>query len=229
MQAIYAIGDIHGRHNLLEKMYLRIENDPYRINQSEKPIVIHIGDYIDGGPDSDKVLDTIIKGRTSFKSISLLGNHEALMLACLDTDDRDVWWSWISNGGDKTLDSLGVSMRFGGYNPKELRDALGENRITWLLALPLYYVMKPYLFVHAGIVPGRSIEQQKRKDLLWIRSRFLNSEEQHDYIVVHGHTQVEEPECLHNRINIDTGQARPKKLTAVVFETTKDPRFISVT
>ena len=117
MNLTYAIGDIHGRDHLLEKIYTRIETDPYRDNASAKPTVVHIGDYIDGGPNSDKVLDLVMRGSPKFKSISLLGNHEALMLECLETDDRDVWWNWLSNGGNKTLDAFGISNRFGRYNP----------------------------------------------------------------------------------------------------------------
>jgi len=228
MNLTYAIGDIHGRDHLLEKMYARIENDPYRSKQIKKPNVIHIGDYIDGGPNSDKVLDLVMRGSSKFDSISLLGNHEALMLDCLETDDREVWWNWISNGGDKTLEAFGVSNRFGGYDPKALADALGAERINWLRNLPLYHLMEPYLFVHAGIVPDRPLSEQKRKDMLWIRSRFLESDVTHPYIVVHGHTQTENPESLHNRIGIDTGAARPKTLTAVVLDGISPPRFMGV-
>lgn len=228
MEIIYAIGDIHGRDYLLEKMYARIEFDPYRSPKEPKPIVVHIGDYIDGGPNSHKVLDLVMKGSDKFHSISLLGNHEDLMLECLNTDDRDVWWNWISNGGDKTLDTLGVSTRFGGYDPDALSTALGEKRISWLRNLPLYYISEPYLFVHAGIVPDKPLSEQKKKDMLWIRSRFLKSNIKHPYSVVHGHTQTEEPELLENRIGIDTGAARPKTLTAVVLSASTKPRFISV-
>lgn len=229
MQFTYAIGDIHGRDHLLEKIYARIETDPYRPNNIPKPKVVHIGDYIDGGPNSDKVLDLVMRGSSQFESISLLGNHEALMLDCLETDDRDVWWNWLSNGGNKTLEAFGVSNRFGGYNPRDLIEALGPERINWLRNLPLYYIIEPYLFVHAGIVPDRPLEEQKKKDMLWIRTRFLDSKVKHKYIVVHGHTQTKEPELLHNRIGIDTGEARPKTLTAVVLEGLKTPRFINVT
>ena len=113
MQTLYAIGDIHGRDDLLENIYQRIETDPYRLDRNSKPLVIHIGDYIDGGPESDKVLDRVMKGSSGFESVALLGNHEAMMLDCLETEDRDVWWNWICNGGDKTLEALGVLTRFG--------------------------------------------------------------------------------------------------------------------
>jgi serine/threonine protein phosphatase 1 len=179
MRYTYAIGDIHGRENLLERLHARIETDPYRPIDAGRPLVVHLGDYIDGGPDSDKVLDRIMRGSPHFDSIALLGNHEALMLDCLDSDDRDVWWNWLSNGGDRTLDALGVSTRMGGYDPQALAGALGEKRIAWLRSLPTHYIAGRYLFVHAGIVPGLALERQATKDMLWIRSRFLESQEDH--------------------------------------------------
>lgn len=229
MKIIYAIGDIHGRDYLLEKMYERILTDPLRPAEANDIVVVHIGDYIDGGPNSKQVLDLIMRGSSEFESIALLGNHEDMMLNCLETDDRDVWWNWLNNGGFKTLESFDVSFRFGGYEPRLLIEALGQHRIDWLKNLPLHYQSKPYLFVHAGIVPERDLESQKKKDLLWIRSRFLESSIKHPFIVVHGHTQTHEPELLHNRIGIDTGAARPKTLTAVVLGEFSAPRFMSVT
>lgn len=226
MNHIYAIGDIHGRDHLLERMYARILTDPYRSETTGT--IIHIGDYIDGGPDSDSVIDRVMKGLDGFTNIALMGNHEALLLECLTTDDRDVWWNWISNGGDKTLEAFGVSTRFGGYDPSALAEALGPDRIAWLQQLPLYHIADQYLFVHAGIAPGVSLEKQKRKDMLWIRSRFLESDMDHGYTVVHGHTQTYAPELLPNRIGIDTGAARPKTLTAVVLGKGQAPRFMQV-
>lgn len=227
MTQIYAVGDIHGRDHLLKRIHNWIAIDPYRVS-NDKPTVIHLGDYIDGGPDSHLVIDRIMTRRKEFDTIALLGNHEDMMLACLETDDRDVWWNWISNGGDRTLEALGVSFRFGGYDPRALRDALGAKRIEWLKSLPLYHISPPYLFVHAGIVPSVPLAEQKRKDMLWIRSRFLDSEADHGFVVVHGHTQTEKPEVKPNRICIDTGAARPKTLTAVALKPNGDPRFLQV-
>lgn len=225
MQSIYAIGDVHGRDHLLEQMHARIEFDPHR--STGKPLVIHLGDYIDGGPNSDLVMDRLMRGSSAFDSVCLLGNHEALMLACLDTDDRDVWWSWRSNGGDATLRALGISGR-AGNDPRALGEALGARRIDWLRGLPLYYRTPTHLFVHAGIVPGVPLEAQHAKDMLWIRSRFLDSDVDHGFVVVHGHTQTFAPELLPNRIGIDTGACRPKTLTAVALFLGSAPRFIQV-
>jgi serine/threonine protein phosphatase 1 len=227
MSILYAIGDIHGRDELLERLYDRIDGDPHRSVDTGRPLVIHLGDYIDGGPQSDKVLDRVMRGSSTFDSVALLGNHEALMLACLDTDDRDVWWNWISNGGDRTLAAFGVSTR-SGYSARTLAEALGACRVDWLRSLPIYHVVERYLFVHAGIVPGVPLDQQQTKDMLWIRTRFLESPDDHGYVVVHGHTQTMEPEVFHNRIGIDTGAARPKTLTAVALDGNQPPRFLSV-
>jgi len=227
MSTLYAIGDIHGNDALLERLYQRIEHDPHRTTRS-RPTVVHLGDYIDRGPDSDKVIDRIMRGTPAFETIALLGNHEQLMLDCLESDAGDVWWPWLTNGGDETLRSLRLSPALHSHDCRALREALGETRIDWLRGLALQYVSEPYLFVHAGILPGRSLEQQETKDLLWIRSRFLESDADHGYVVVHGHSQTVEPEVRKNRIGIDTGRAEPKTLTAAALEGGLPPRFIAV-
>lgn len=179
----YAIGDIHGRLDLLEKMYARIGADKWLRHGDEDCTIVHVGDYIDGGANSREVLDLLMRSVDGFETIYLLGNHEAMMLECLETEDRQVWLNWLRYGGDATMKSFGVSFRFGGYEPGLLSEALGQNRIDWLKALKLYHVSGVYLFVHAGIVPGRPLAQQKRKDLLWIRGRFLNSDQDHGHVV----------------------------------------------
>ena len=151
------------------------------------------------------------------------------MLDCLETDDRQVWHNWLSNGGEETLKSLGVSLRFGGYDPRQLAEALGPRRIEWLRSLPLFHVTEDYLFVHAGIVPGVPLEEQQEKDMLWIRGRFLENDTDHGRLVIHGHTPTDEPECRQNRIGIDTGAASSGKLTAVVLSNTEKPRFLNAT
>jgi serine/threonine protein phosphatase 1 len=228
MSITYAIGDIHGRDGLLERMHARIIHDPYRGQGASKPTVVYLGDYIDGGPESHKVLDRVMRGSDAFETIALLGNHEALMLDCLETDERDVWWNWLSNGGDRTLEAFDIPFKSSGFSSRALREALGERRIHWLRGLPIYHIVDDYLFVHAGIVPGIPLDQQQTKDMLWIRTRFLESEADHGYTVVHGHTQTEEPEMKNNRIGIDTGAAHPKTLTAVALSGGKPPRFLSV-
>ena len=125
-----------------------------------------------------------------------------------------------------TLESLGVSLRFGGCDPATLGHALGAERIAWLKSLPLYRVAKPYLFVHAGIAPGVPLAEQRPADLLWIRSRFLESEADHGYIVVHGHTPGDAPVVKPNRVCVDTGATSNGLLTAAVLDGTDRPIFL---
>ena len=224
----YAIGDIHGRDDLLELMHQRIVGHRQMRFADRDATIVHVGDYIDRGPDSRAVIDRLMRGVAGFETICLKGNHEDLMQACLKTDDRDVWWAWLSNAGDATLASFEVSSRLGRFDPKDLIEALGDDRITWLCSLPLHYIAGEYLFVHAGIVPGRPIQQQQDKDLLWIRYRFLDSEEDHGYRVIHGHTPGDEPVVRPNRICIDTTAPLSGRLTAVVLDGDNEPEFLTV-
>jgi serine/threonine protein phosphatase 1 len=225
----YAIGDIHGRDDLLEKLHDRIAAFHEMFHGEQSATLIHLGDYIDGGPDSCAVIDRLMADATGFDTVCLKGNHEDLMLECLQSDDRQVWWNWLSNGGDATLSSLGLSFRHGGYDHRQLAGALGTERITWLKSLPLHYVADDYLFVHAGIRPGWSLEEQEEQDLLWIRGRFLESSANHGCRVIHGHTPMDEPEVRTNRIGIDTGATSNGRLTAVVLfgrEAEEEPKFL---
>ena len=225
-QIIYAVGDIHGRDDLLGELHEHIRNHHRLMHPERDGEVVHIGDYIDGGANSVEVIDRLMSGLDGFKTTCLLGNHEAMMLECLTTDDRQAWFNWLSNGGEETLNSLGMSLRFGGYNPAELGASLGEHRVSWLKSLPLWQIIGPYLFVHAGIAPGVSLEEQQSKDLLWIRTRFLESDADHGHIVVHGHTPGDEPVVEHNRICIDTGATSNGVLTAAVLDGKNTPLFL---
>ncbi len=224
----YAVGDIHGRDDLLEKMNERIIAHHNAYHPDTMARVIYLGDYIDGGPDSKNVIDRLIRGVGDFKTICLRGNHEDMMLNCLNSDNRQVWHTWLSNGGEETLASFGISLRFGGYDPQQLAEVLGPCRIQWLQSLPLFYQINHHLFVHAGIMPGIPLEMQQESDLLWIRNRFQESEEDHGFCVIHGHTPADEPVICANRIGIDTGAVSNGKLTAVVLDGLMEPRFLSV-
>lgn len=228
MNVHYAIGDIHGRDDLLEKMHQRIAADRRVRYGGEPATIVHVGDYIDRGACSREVIDRLMRGVPEFETICLKGNHEDWMLACLETDDGDLWQSWIDNGGDETLRSFGLSFDDGHYDPLALAKALGPERLRWLGELKLYHQAGGYLFVHAGIVPGRPLEEQEEKDLLWIRRAFLESTEDHGVWVVHGHTPTEQPELKMNRIGIDTGATWYGNLTAVALGEPTGPRFLTV-
>jgi len=225
-QILYAVGDVHGRDDLLIELHEHIRTHHQLMYPDREATVIHVGDYIDGGSHSVDVIDRVMAGMEGFRVICLLGNHEAMMLECLVTNDRQAWHTWLSNGGEETLASLGVSLRFGGYNPKELGSALGVGRVSWLRSLPLSYKSGSYLFVHAGIEPGVPLEKQERNDLLWVRSRFLDSDIDHGCIVVHGHTPGDEPVVKHNRICVDTGATSNGLLTAAVLQVGETPLFL---
>lgn len=223
---IYAIGDVHGRDDLLGELHAHIHNHRQLWHPGREAEIVHIGDYIDRGAQSLEVIDRLMSGVAGFQSTCLMGNHEAMLLECLATDNRQAWYTWLANGGEETLASFGMTLRFGGYDPEELRACLGKERIAWLGSLPLSRTIMPYFFVHAGIIPGVALEDQQPKDMLWIRSRFLDSDEDHGCIVVHGHTPGEEPVVKSNRICIDTGATISGLLTAVVLDGNDAPMFL---
>ncbi|MEO9818960.1 MAG: metallophosphoesterase family protein [Paracoccaceae bacterium] len=225
-KVIYAIGDVHGRDDLLCELHEHIREYHQLMHASRNAELIHVGDYIDGGAQSREVIDRLMSGLGDFQMTCLLGNHEAMLLECLTTDDRQAWYTWLSNGGEETLASFGMSLRFGGYDPVELSACLGEERVAWLKSLPLSKTIEPYFFVHAGIAPNIPIDEQQPKDMLWIRSRFLDSDEDHGCIVVHGHTPGDEPIVKANRICIDTGATSNGLLTAAVLDGNAAPMFL---
>ncbi len=226
---IYAIGDVHGRDDLLALMHARIADDHRSRHPDDEAVIVHIGDYVDRGPDSLGVIDRLMEGVEGFETVCLKGNHEAMMLACTQSDDSRLWSMWLGNGGDATLASLGLGRRlFGRHDADDLVQALGAERLAWLQALPLTYRAAGALFVHAGIIPGVPLERQDEQDLLWIRDRFLTSDADHGFLVVHGHTPMEAPDIQPNRLGIDTGAVFTGRLTAAVLGENQAPRFLVV-
>lgn len=224
---LYAVGDIHGRDDLLAELQARIAADAEG-SRARRPVLLYIGDYIDRGPDSKAVLDRLVdRPLAGFETIHLMGNHEALALEFLE--DPGVGPLWFSNGGDATLLSYGVDplQRAGPARApyRALRDAfaaaLPERHLAFLRGLRLSHAEGDYLFVHAGIRPGVPLERQSPEDLLWIRREFLDSEADHGKVVVHGHSIARQPERRPNRIGIDTGAFATGRLTALVLEGTE--------
>ena len=209
---LYAIGDIHGRADLLEAAHQRIDADHCASSGSRK-VEICLGDYVDRGPDSARVVQLLLDRARTHEIVPLRGNHEQVLLQFLAEEAG--LSDWAPLGGLSTLVSYGV-------DPRDLRSS--EARSIFSAALPrehLAFFMRTwahcqfgrYLFVHAGIRPGVAIDRQVDADLLWIRDEFLAWRDAFDWVVVHGHTPVEEPELLHNRINIDTGAFITNRLT----------------
>jgi serine/threonine protein phosphatase 1 len=223
---IYAIGDIHGRVDLLSRLHDRIREglDP---SAPGRKVVIYLGDYVDRGETSKAVIDLLLEDPLEgFETCFLKGNHEEMMLGFLE--NAPVGAMWLHNGGDATTYSYGVRMESPSAMDRRyfemqqaLREKLPENHLAFLHNLDLYRIEGGYLFVHAGIQPGTPIEKQLSQDLLWIRHEFIESSADHGHCVVHGHTIFTEPEICPNRIGIDTGAYYTNVLTCLVLEGTK--------
>jgi serine/threonine protein phosphatase 1 len=223
-QLVYAIGDIHGRADLLALLLGEIVADAARSESTKHRALIFLGDYIDRGPDSRGVVDMVLSDLPQGFDVHFLkGNHEAIMLdfladpACLD--------HWLANGADATFQSYGVDVAELSRKrvaPEVWRRAflasLPEAHRDFFETLELAVSFGDYFFVHAGVRPGVPLEAQDPKDLIWIRGPFLQSEEDFGKIVVHGHTPGMEPAVRANRIGIDTGAVFTDRLTALRLE-----------
>ncbi len=220
---VYAVGDIHGHLDLLSQMRDMISED-VKADRRERNVIVYLGDYIDRGPDSRGVVELLLnEPLVGIEEIHLKGNHEDFMLQFLD--DPLIGEQWYLNGGDTTLASYGVertvmtegSDRFIAVRDR-LRSKLPVEHLAFLRSLAMYHVEGDYLFVHAGIRPGRPMEKQEAHDVMWIRGEFLSSDADHGYCVVHGHSISPEPELRRNRIGIDTGAFYTGRLTGLVLD-----------
>jgi serine/threonine protein phosphatase 1 len=219
---VYAIGDVHGERRLLEGLLADIATDA-RAQEGASPVVILLGDYVDRGPDSRGVIDLLVRDPLpGFTMRFLKGNHEEAMLGFMDHPAASV--DWLRFGGAETLGSYGVRASVATVDAdrcRVLRDLLGarmpDEHLRFLQALETCVVYGDYAFVHAGIRPHRRLASQDPRDLLWIRSPFLDSPVRHEKIIVHGHTIVDCPDVRHNRIGIDTGAYATGVLSALVL------------
>jgi calcineurin-like phosphoesterase family protein len=218
---IYAIGDIHGRADLLEALLRQIDAD-CTLYPSSRPIVVFLGDYIDRGPASRQVLDLLLGCQRTKEAVFLRGNHDNFVRRFLSSPA--VLDEWRLYGGLETLVSYGLKPSINPGVPeqrqlaKELEKSTPERHLEFLDSLNLSFNCGDFLFVHAGIRPGVPIRKQKEEDLLWIREEFLSCEQRFEKFVVHGHTPVRAPDIRSNRINIDTGAFATGRLTCIVIE-----------
>ncbi len=220
---VYAIGDIHGRADLLADLQEQILTDA-RTAGAPRKVLVYLGDYVDRGPESAAVIESLAtKPLDGFETVHLKGNHEDFLIAFMETGA--LGRSWLMNGGTATLKSYGIgtmSLMFGesGFDKvrAKLSKALPDHHRRFLDALSLTHREGDYLFVHAGIRPDVALDDQKDEDLMWIRYEFLRSNEDFGKMIVHGHTPTIAPEVKRNRIGIDTGAYDTGRLTCLVLE-----------
>lgn len=211
---IYAIGDPHGCAARLAALHARIaahaEADP-----AERVVLVHLGDYVDRGPDSAGVLDLLRRPPVPGAAmVNLAGNHEQMMLAALDPQaEAEVIGFWLDNGGGATLESYGA-------DPRDLRswEAVPQRDLDFLGRLRPSFAAGGYFFAHAGVRPEVPLDRQDPMDLAWIREPFLSWRGGLGAVVVHGHTPSRGPEVLAHRIGLDTGAVFGGPLTCAVLE-----------
>jgi serine/threonine protein phosphatase 1 len=227
---VYAVGDIHGCVDQLDGLIAAIVNDSTCF--VGKKYLIFLGDYVDRGPDSKGVIDYLLhRLPPEFSARFLKGNHEATLLDFLV--NPDTYRAWRTYGAPETLLSYGVRPPL--FEAQERLEearaafsaAIPADHLAFLRSLELHVVVGDYAFAHAGIRPGRTLEEQNESDLLWIRDDFLNSSATHPKVIVHGHTPTPRPLNLRNRIGIDTGVYATGVLSSLVLEESTR-RFITV-
>jgi serine/threonine protein phosphatase 1 len=218
----YAIGDIHGRLDLLDQLLSQIAAHDAGRPQRET-IVVSLGDVIDRGPNSRGVLERLMQP-LSFPArlVCLKGNHEDMLLRGL-SGEPSLLRSWLATGGRDCARSYGVDpILLSGQNEEvlehNLAQAIPASHLAFLRSLADYARFGDYLLVHAGIRPGIPLDAQRPADLLWIRKGFLEAEADHGLMVVHGHSVSLDIEKRPNRTGIDTGAYRSGILTAIWIE-----------
>jgi serine/threonine protein phosphatase 1 len=216
---IYAVGDIHGRADLLSEITARIDDD-IRRRPIAHTVEIYLGDYVDRGPHSRTVMDLLAVRLVANHAVCLRGNHEAVMEGFLQ--DPAILQYWQQLGGMQTLASYGVEPHDETETASDLHrrflDAFPRAHELFIQCLRNQFSCGDFLFVHAGIRPDIPIDQQDVNDLIWIRNEFLESTRDHERFIAHGHTPVPHPDIRHNRINIDTGAWRTGTLTCIAIE-----------
>lgn len=210
MPRTYAIGDIHGCLDQLDRLVGRCRADAGH----ERPNFVFLGDAVDRGPDSRGVVEYLMAMQRSEpeRTVCLCGNHEDMALGAIA--DPSAAPHWIArNGGAEMLRSYGIS------RPEDLP----PDHVEWMRALPTHHDDGMRFFVHAGIDPERPLGAQKRRDMLWMREPFLSDTRDFGRFVVHGHTPLKDgrPDLRSNRVNVDTAAVLGGPLTAAVFDTSR--------
>jgi serine/threonine protein phosphatase 1 len=220
---IYAIGDVHGRPDLMQMMFDAIERREDELAVARTQIIM-IGDIVDRGPNSREALQLLFDRQRQMPNLmTLLGNHEEMLLRSLRGDEAELR-GWMTVGGAETVQSFGLEPLKPGEDALPfvlaLQKAVPRDWVDWMNAWPLMYQSGDYFFCHAGIKPGVPLTRQHRRDLLWAREGFMDDERWHGGVVVHGHTITETVEIRSNRIGLDTGAYRSGVLSAACFDGT---------
>lgn len=219
---VYAIGDVHGRNDLLQQLLERIIKDDDQRGDVQSEIIF-LGDLVDRGPDSAGVLDTAMQLKAEFGNVRfLMGNHEEVYLAAVTGDEKSVRF-FNRIGGRETILSYEISMKeYIELDIPQLAERIPtlfpRKHIDFVAGFEDQIIVGDYAFVHAGIRPGIPLSEQKNKDLRWIREDFLSAREAHEKIIVYGHTINDEVVETGTRIGIDTGAYYSDKLTALALE-----------
>jgi serine/threonine protein phosphatase 1 len=210
MNKIFAIGDIHGCFDQLQTLIKCIAID------RQYDTLVFIGDYIDRGSSSREVVDYVIRLCDEFKNVvCLLGNHEQMLLRYLEGNNEEMY---LCNGGIATL----LSYRISRHDAREDRKGkIPENHLAFFQSLLPYYETDDYIFVHAGLTPGVPLNKQTVQDLLWVRQEFIFSNYDFGKPVIYGHSPLNYPVIMPNKIGIDTGAVYGGKLTCVELPAVK--------
>lgn len=220
---VYAIGDIHGRNDLLLKLLEKIDADDQKRGGADTELIL-LGDLVDRGPDSAAVIETALElSQRSNKVRFLKGNHEEIFLRACRKNDPQITRYFLRIGGEATILSYPITRaeylrlsvedlgaRLATLVPQEHLDFLGkfEDQI----------VIGDYAFVHAGVNPAAPLAEQKKTDLRWIREEFLGYQGNLEKVIVYGHTIYDDVEEAGCRIGIDTGAWETGHLTAIGLE-----------
>jgi len=223
---IYAIGDIHGRADLLKRLLDKIAADCVRQDPKLRTTLVFLGDYVDRGEESRAVIDALLTLRDagSFDSVFLKGNHEDALLNFLDEPERGR--SWLRFGGLQTLASYGVAVRPDAVRKPgalsevrdRFRDKLRDHEAFLRDGLATSYQSQDVYFCHAGINPLRPIAQQRQHELMWGAPGFDTADlEETEVRVVHGHFIRDDAEITGRRVSLDTGAYYSGNLSAARF------------
>ena len=225
---LYAIGDVHGRLDCLTKMHDMIAHEIERDRPADWRI-IHLGDYVDRGPQSRQVLDFLSRAcARDPRMLALMGNHDEGFLDFLANPANDRLFTGF--GGFDTAASYGVLLDVGSEQARmeshrELLAAMPDAHLPFLRGLPRSVSFGDFFFCHAGVRPGVALDAQNPRDLIWIRAEFLHHPALFEKVVVHGHTPVPAPQAMPNRVNVDTMAFDTGRLTALVVDG-REKRFL---